>query len=219
MAMDNGQDGCYNKLIHAWTTVNNGLSDRDKNLGSMSHGMEAFNQRFQVWFAHLCSSDFSGSATFRASCRPSHISLLADTHIFRAMRSDIDLHASRISDNKDNGPPCYNTSICKDLTNIYWAELYHATNTLLYQCSLRITRVYSFGMDHREHMQFPLPRPWQQVKCILQSKRDLTSLALVVGTYSSNLSSCRRQGYNLDKVISCVQKGRLRISFHSPLKS
>nr|ACL52842.1 unknown [Zea mays]ACL52895.1 unknown [Zea mays] len=71
--------------------VNNGLSDRDKNLGTMSHG----SIQSEVWFAHLCSSDFSRSASFRASCRHSH-SLLVDTHIFRALCSDIDLHASLV---------------------------------------------------------------------------------------------------------------------------
>ncbi|KAG0519261.1 hypothetical protein BDA96_09G249000 [Sorghum bicolor] len=59
--------------------VNNGLSDRDKNLGTMSHG----SIQSEVWFAYLCSSDFSGSASLRASCR-------------RTMCSDIDLHASLI---------------------------------------------------------------------------------------------------------------------------
>jgi hypothetical protein len=100
---------------------------------------------------------------------------------------------SHISDTKDNGPPCYNASIlqasalhattlasCKHLQgpNKYLLTWVLSCNKYLAVQVQSQNHKGSFGMDHREHMQFPLPRPWQQVKCILQSKRDLTSLAL-----------------------------------------
>jgi len=60
------------RCIKADTWMDNGkqwLSDKDKNLGTMSHG----SIQSEVWFVHLCSFDFSGSTSFRASCRHSHI--------------------------------------------------------------------------------------------------------------------------------------------------
>ena len=107
-------------------------------------------------------------------------SLLADTHIFRAMCSDIDLHASLIFQTlKTMVLHATTLASCKHLQgpNKYLLTWVLSCNKYLAVQVQSQNHKGSFGMDHREHMQFPLPRPWQQVKCILQSKRDLTSLA------------------------------------------
>ena len=125
-------------------------------------------------------------------------SLLADTHILRALCSQA-------------------SSLVFQTVKTMWASILQGQHLASIRLDLINTDVLAFSMDPREHIQFPLPRHPANKWNVFSVRKGFSMPPF--GTYSSNLACCTGHECSPDQAVSGTQKARLQISIHSPCKS